>query len=333
MGLLLALGTIDAVPRVVIPVGGMVVSTAMVTAGLALQRTVDVVGDQRARIEARLALGLSTASKRSCEPYRTAMRTALVPAVDTTKVVGLISLPGAMTGLILAGVDPWDAIRYQIVVMYMLLGAAFMAAVLAARSAQRSLFDDAERLVRIWRTESTHGPGRLAHDDRDPCVLKTGERPRQRPALLQAAVLDVGDREDAQVAGRHRHHRSAERTQCRPRRRCLILAERRSAGRRPAPVSRARPPAPGRRPRRAARPSEPGSDVLGVGSGDGVPQQPVGAERPGPEVRVDREGDDASLADRLVSDDRRCRRAAPTLLGEPGRGEGRRAGAGNSPTA
>lgn len=147
MGLLLALGTIDAVPRVVIPVGGMVVSTAMVTAGLGLQRTADVVDDQRARIEAKLALGLSP-REAFLEPYRTAMRTALVPSVDTTKVVGLISLPGAMTGLILAGVDPWDAIRYQIVVMYMLLGAAFMSAVISARLAQRSLFDDAERLVR-----------------------------------------------------------------------------------------------------------------------------------------------------------------------------------------
>lgn len=148
MGLLLGLGVIDAEPRVVIPVGGMVVSTAMVTAGLGLQRTADVVDDQRARIEARLVLGLSPRDA-FLEPYRTAMRTALVPSVDTTKVVGLISLPGAMTGLILAGVDPWDAIRYQIVVMYMLLGAAFMAAVISARLARRSLFDDAERLVRI----------------------------------------------------------------------------------------------------------------------------------------------------------------------------------------
>ena len=148
MGLLLALGVIDATPQVVIPVGGMVVSTAMVTAGLALQRTADVVTDHRARVEARLALGLP-ARDAFLEPYRTAMRTALTPTVDTTKVVGLISLPGAMTGLILAGVDPWDAIRYQIVVMYMLLGSAFCAAVLSARLAQRVLFDDAERLVRL----------------------------------------------------------------------------------------------------------------------------------------------------------------------------------------
>ena len=180
-----------------IPVGGMVVSTAMVTAGLALQRTVDVVVDQRPRIEARLALGLS-AREAFLEPYRTAMRTALVPAVDTTKVVGLISLPGAMTGLILAGVDPWDAIRYQIVVMYMLLGAAFMAAVLSARLAQRSLFDDAERLVRLRDCRSaarSHAlepgvPGSRARqagpEDCHTSALEARQDQRQRATLLQA---------------------------------------------------------------------------------------------------------------------------------------------------
>jgi len=74
------------------------------------------------------------------------VRTALIPAIDSTKVVGLISLPGAMTGLILAGVDPFTAIRYQIVVMYMLLAAAALAALTAARLAERAMFDDAHRL-------------------------------------------------------------------------------------------------------------------------------------------------------------------------------------------
>ena len=75
-----------------------------------------------------------------------ALRTALIPAIDSTKTVGLISLPGAMTGLILAGVSPLTAIRYQIVVMYMLLAAAALAALTAARLAGRALFDDAHRL-------------------------------------------------------------------------------------------------------------------------------------------------------------------------------------------
>ncbi|MET8541219.1 ABC transporter permease [Kitasatospora sp. NPDC004799] len=69
-----------------------------------------------------------------------------MPAVDATKTVGLISLPGAMTSLILAGVDPLTAIRYQIVVMYILLAAAALAALTAARLAERALFDDAHRL-------------------------------------------------------------------------------------------------------------------------------------------------------------------------------------------
>ena len=61
-------------------------------------------------------------------------------------VVGLISLPGAMTGLLLAGVDPFTAIRYQVVVMYMILGAVAVAGAVAARLGERQLFDDAQRL-------------------------------------------------------------------------------------------------------------------------------------------------------------------------------------------
>ena len=77
------------------------------------------------------------------------MRTALVPTVDQTRVVGLISLPGTMTGLIIAGVDPLEAIRYQIIVMYMLLAAWAVSALVTARTAERWMFDDAERLVRV----------------------------------------------------------------------------------------------------------------------------------------------------------------------------------------
>jgi putative ABC transport system permease protein len=77
------------------------------------------------------------------------VKTALLPAIDSTKVVGLIALPGAMTGLILAGVEPLVAIRYQIVVMYMLLAAAAVSAIVAARLTQKAMFDDADRLRRM----------------------------------------------------------------------------------------------------------------------------------------------------------------------------------------
>lgn len=144
-GVLLATGVIPTQARVVIPVGGMVVSTAMQATALVLVRLRDEAHAGRAAIEARLALGLPAGQ--AFAPYqRTVLRTALIPSVDSTKVVGLISLPGAMTGLILAGVDPLTAIRYQIVVMYMLLAAAALAALTASRLAERALFDQAHRL-------------------------------------------------------------------------------------------------------------------------------------------------------------------------------------------
>jgi putative ABC transport system permease protein len=148
VGVLLALQVIAAEPQVVIPVGGMVVSAAMASSALALRRVQDAAVDHRLAVEARLSLGL-TATEAFTAEHRNAVRTALIPAIDTTKVVGLISLPGAMTGLILAGVDPLDAIRYQIVVMYMLLAAGSLSALLSVRFAQRSLFDDADRLVAL----------------------------------------------------------------------------------------------------------------------------------------------------------------------------------------
>ncbi|WP_067821326.1 ABC transporter permease [Nocardia inohanensis] len=148
LGALIGLGIVSTQARVVVPVGGMIVSSAMQATGIALRRLGEDARGAREIVEARLALGLS--GREAFLPHRrSALRTALLPAIDGTKVVGLISLPGAMTGLILAGVDPLTAIRYQIVVMYMLLAATSLAALAATRAAERTLFDDAQRLVEL----------------------------------------------------------------------------------------------------------------------------------------------------------------------------------------
>lgn len=147
VGVLLAVGVIEPIPSVVVPVGGMVVSGAMTAAILTMRRLADIAQEQRLDIEARLALGLT--SEEAMAPHlRRAVTVALLPAIDSTKVVGLIALPGAMTGLILAGVEPIVAVRYQIVVMYMLLAAASVSAIVASHLSRRALFDDADRLYR-----------------------------------------------------------------------------------------------------------------------------------------------------------------------------------------
>ncbi len=148
LGVLVVGGVISTEPQVIIPIGGMVVSGSMQAASLTLASLRRSVAENRAGIEAALSLGLSARQAFERET-RTAVRTALVPTVDQTRVVGLISLPGTMTGLIIAGVDPLQAIRYQLIVMYMLLAAWAVSALVTARMAERGLFDDAERLVRV----------------------------------------------------------------------------------------------------------------------------------------------------------------------------------------
>jgi putative ABC transport system permease protein len=145
LALLLAAQIITPTPQQVVPIAGMIAAGSMQAVGLTLRQLVEAITRARPDIETRLCLGLPAAQ--AFAPHRrNAARTALAPAIDATKVVGLISLPGAMTGLILAGVDPMTAIRYQIIVMYMLLTAAAIAAALTTQLTQATLFDHAHRL-------------------------------------------------------------------------------------------------------------------------------------------------------------------------------------------
>ena len=150
LGVLLALQVIPTGPRAVLPLGSMVISNAMVTAGLVMTRLRDDLAAQRREVEARLSLGQP--SSEAARPWlRSALRTGMLPIIDNTKVVGLVALPGAMTGMILAGASPIAAIRLQLVVMYMLLGGNAFAALTAGQLAVRRLFTPSHQLVRALR--------------------------------------------------------------------------------------------------------------------------------------------------------------------------------------
>lgn len=150
LGVLLSLGVIPAGPRAVLPLGSMVISNAMVMTGLVMTRLRDDLAAQRREVEARLSLGYS--SHEAARPFlRAAMRTGMLPIIDNTKVVGLVALPGAMTGMILAGASPTAAIRLQLVVMYMLLGGNAFAALAAGELSLRRLFTPSHQLVRELR--------------------------------------------------------------------------------------------------------------------------------------------------------------------------------------
>lgn len=135
----------------VIPLAGMMIGNSMASTVVASRRIVGELRDKRAEVEARLALGIS--SHLAARPYvREALRTALVPQIESTKAVGLVFLPGAMTGLILAGVNPAQAVQIQLAIMYLILGSVATSVTVIGIGLQRRLFTPDHRLVRLERT-------------------------------------------------------------------------------------------------------------------------------------------------------------------------------------
>jgi putative ABC transport system permease protein len=136
--------------RTVIPLAGMMIGNSMTSVVVAARRVTGELRDKRLEVEARLALGLSW--RDASRPYlREAMRTAMIPQIESTKAVGLVFLPGAMTGLILAGVSPVDAVQVQLAIMYLILGSVATSVTVVAVGLARRLFTPDSRLVRLPR--------------------------------------------------------------------------------------------------------------------------------------------------------------------------------------
>lgn len=85
------------------------------------------------------------------------LRTAITPQIENTRALGIVFLPGAMTGLILAGVDPLDAVLVQLALMYLILGAVVVTATLTVLGARRRLFTADHRLVPLARATRDEG--------------------------------------------------------------------------------------------------------------------------------------------------------------------------------
>jgi putative ABC transport system permease protein len=150
LGFLAALRIVPTSARAIIPLGSMIISAAMNTTSLVMTRLHDDLAAHRREVEARLCLG-QTAHEAARPWHRAALRQGMLPSVDQTKVVGLVALPGAMTGMILAGASPLAAVRLQLVVMYMLLGGSAFAALVAGELTLRRLFTPAHQLIRSLR--------------------------------------------------------------------------------------------------------------------------------------------------------------------------------------
>ena len=132
-------------PMVLIPIAGMLIGNTMTATSLAGTRLRDDVVKSVLEIEARLALGIRV-SHALRSHVRRATITALIPTIDSTKNVGLVFLPGAFVGMMIAGVSPARAAQLQLVVLFMLLGAVSLSAFIATSLVARAFAAAGERI-------------------------------------------------------------------------------------------------------------------------------------------------------------------------------------------
>lgn len=132
-------------PQYAIPLLGMVLGNSMTGIALGLNTLTSNMARDRIAIEAQLCLGASRWT--ACGPMmRAAIRTGMMPMINAMAAAGLVSLPGMMTGQIMAGVPPTEAVRYQILIMFLIVGATGLGVLMTVFGGLAYLTDARHRL-------------------------------------------------------------------------------------------------------------------------------------------------------------------------------------------
>ena len=141
-------------PQYAIPLLGMLLGNTMTGVAVALDNLTAQALDKRGQIEARLALG-HTAAEAVGEIRRDALRAGLIPIVNAMTTAGIVSLPGMMTGQILAGSPPMEAAKYQLMILFLIAAGTGLGSASAVLFGSRRLFDDRDRFCRERLTTKT----------------------------------------------------------------------------------------------------------------------------------------------------------------------------------
>lgn len=139
-------------PQYAIPLLGMLLGNTMTGVAVALDSLTSQALDKREQIEGRLVLG-QTAAEAIADLRRDALRTGLIPIINAMTTAGIVSLPGMMTGQILAGSPPMEAAKYQLLILFLIAAGTGLGSVSAVLLACRRMFDERDRF-RLDRIET-----------------------------------------------------------------------------------------------------------------------------------------------------------------------------------
>ncbi|MBU0995155.1 MAG: iron export ABC transporter permease subunit FetB [Proteobacteria bacterium] len=133
-------------PRYFLPLGGMVIGNSMNAIAIALERLLNELRSGRKEVEMKLSLGADY-KEASRSMFGNAIRAGMIPSINSMMAVGMVFIPGMMTGQIVAGADPMLAIKYQIVVMIMLVGSTTIGTLIAVLITRKLCFSKNHQLL------------------------------------------------------------------------------------------------------------------------------------------------------------------------------------------
>lgn len=137
-------------PRYLIPLAGILLGNTMNAAAIAGDRFVSTLNASQLELETHLSLGATP--RQATELYRKdAIRTGLIPTLNTMTVVGIVTLPGAFTGQVLGGINPLNAALYQMLIMFILAIATLITTILVIQGIDRQFFNANAQLLELSR--------------------------------------------------------------------------------------------------------------------------------------------------------------------------------------
>lgn len=146
-GILLGFKIVPATAQYIIPISGMLIGNSMVLSILFLNRFTAEVESSRDQIELILSLG-GTPKQAVQRQLINAIRASMIPTIESQKTIGLVQLPGMMSGQIIGGADPMEAVQFQLLIIFALLTTAALSSVLVGFLSYPTLFNERMQLIK-----------------------------------------------------------------------------------------------------------------------------------------------------------------------------------------
>ena len=146
-GILLGFEIVPATAQFIIPISGMLIGNSMVLSILFLNRFTAEIEASRDQIELILSLG-GTPKQAIHRQLKSAIRASMIPTIESQKTIGLVQLPGMMSGQIIAGADPIQAVQFQLLIVFALLTTAALSSILVGFLSYPTLFNERMQLLK-----------------------------------------------------------------------------------------------------------------------------------------------------------------------------------------